>query len=221
MDARRITKTEIKNVKWCFEYLNKQKKLVQSRGDSLNEKEINDYEKEYRINRSMIGEAIARLMEYEMPFERIKKSLADVACEDLLLDAVEDANQYYYKNKIRIPEKKHVSEREAKKELKIMCKKITKNNGLLSRVLFSDEVERTAEEFVYKFRDWLIYGIDNLIDEIEPARQQYILSKQGMVTVDEVEEYLTSKFEVYELYSDWVLDRQAYEIIYYPGLKLD
>lgn len=222
MKVSEITKTEIEEIYKFFKYFDKQVELVEYKNGGITEKELEDYERRYRFIGRRLGEAIARLREYEVTYQTFKRYIDEKYL--YLLDEAFVVSEEYFNKKwapLRLFDEKPGSERKAKKMLKEWCRKIEKQHGLFARVLFSDEVERSSEEFVYKFRDWLIYGIEDLIDKIEPARQEYIMIRKGNVKGEVVEQYLLEEFPEYQLYSQWITSRRYYETAYYPDLKLD
>ena len=60
-------------------------------------------------------------------------------------------------------------------------KGLNKNTPLVARLLLSDYVTADHKKTAYAIRDWLIKDFDDLIDKIEPARQEYIISRKGNV----------------------------------------
>lgn len=216
-----ITRTEVKLVKRVFEQLDEELEHRTTKTENFSEKELKKYHTKRNVNMILLGESLAKLKHYEVSYESFVRFIDDEKYLEILAKGYEEAKGYQDVNYIRLAEKPRGSERKAKNQLKDMCKKMQKSQGLITRVLFKNELEKSVEEFIYEFRDWLIYGIEDLIEEIEPIRQEYIITRRGNVKVEEVEAFMASKFDIYELYSDWVIDRRAYAIAYYPGLKMD
>ncbi len=221
MKVSEITKKEVKLIKNVFEYLDKELELRDTQTDGFSEKELKKYHRKRNVNMILLSESLATLKHYEVSYESFVRFVDNEKYLEILAKGYEDTKEYPDVNYMRLADKARGSERKAKQQLKDMCKKMQKSQGIITRVLFKTELERSVEEFMYKFRDWLIYGIEDLIEEIEPIRQEYIITRRGNVNEEEVEAFMESKFDVYELYSDWVTDRRAYAIAYYPDLKMD
>lgn len=220
MKVSEITKAEVKYTKRIFKHLDRALEFMDDKRDNISEEE---FEKEIKFRISEIAYAFVKLGHYELDCEAFKKYIDNSRYIELLDRAYEHCkNTYKIRSDMRLDEDTFFyPKRKAKKLLKEWCKKTEKQHGLFARVLFSDEVERSSEELVYKFRDWLIYGIDELITMIEPARHEYIITRRGNVKEEDVDEYLLERFPEYELYSQWVTTRPYYEVVYYPDLKLD
>ena len=168
-----------------------------------------------------LSSSLAKLKHYEVSYESFVRFVDNEKYIEILGKGYEETKGYPDINFIRLADKVPGSERKAKKQLKDMCKKMQKSQGIITRVLFKNELEKSVEEIMYKFRDWLIYGIEELIEEIEPLRQEYIITRRGNVKEEEVEAFMESRFDLYEFYNNWVIDRKYYAIAYSTGLKMD
>lgn len=92
-------------------------------------------------------------------------------------------------------------------------KGLNKNTPLVARLLLSDYVTADHKKTAYAIRDWLIKDFDDLIDKIEPARQEYIISRKGNVKEEEVEDMLKETFpDEYDMYSSCLLGRPFYPV---------
>ena len=124
------------------------------------------------------------------------------------------------KTRLRLDEKAPGSKREARSQLEKLVKGAKKQQGIVTNLFFSKETKSVCHEAIYEFRDWLINDFDDLVDKIEPVRQEYIISRKGDIEPEEVEKFLSDKFEEYQLYSQWVTSRHHYAFLYYPDLKI-
>ena len=219
MKVSEITKKEVKYTKKVFKYLDEAVELMYTKENDLPNEDIEDRIR-YRVKD--IAAAFAWLSDYELDYEAFKKYIDDSRYIELLDRAYEYGKDIYeVRSHLRLADKKPGPERSAKKQLKKLYKGIKSDPNSIIRAFVTDGEYKTAEELTYILRDWMIYGVNELIDVIEPARQEFIVTKRGNVEEEEVEEYLLSKFPPYELYIVWVTHRRVYEISYYPDLKLD
>jgi len=216
------TKAEIKCIKKIFNELDKIIESEKKRDEQLSDKEIKELDFQYRYRIKNLRQPLGDLAFLEVTYDSFVKFVTD---EEYLkiLKKVYDENEEYIGGRIsflRLQERPSGSKREAIKEMKAMCKNKKEQFNLAARILFSNEVNNTAEETVYALRDWLRNDFDNLVDTIEPVRQEYIISRKGNVKEEEIEAFLSDKFENYHVYEEWVRDRRSAAFVYYPDLKI-
>jgi len=217
-----ISGKEIKAIKKIFFALDKLVECEEKRKENLSEREIRDLDLDYRIRIKSLRSGLCNLAPFEVGYDAFRKYIED---EDYLkpLKEVYDENTDLLNSlisSIRLSDKHIRSKRRAIKELEKLVKEVKNEQSMITKLLFSKEINKAAEEVIYEFRDWLINDFDDLIDKIEPARQEYIISRRGDVEAEKVEEFLSDKFEEYHLYSQWVTFRNTCAFVYYPDLKI-
>lgn len=170
-----------------------------------------------------VGLEFSYLANYEVSCEAFKKYVTDEKYLPLIDEAYEAGKRYIEKEEswFRLRETPCGSKRKARREMEDIIDKLKKGQSIGVRLLYSKEMDGLAKEAVYSHRDWLINDFDALIDSIEPVRQEYIISRKGEVSVEEVEEMLLEKFDVYEKYTSELLYRRDQAMSYYPGLKIE
>lgn len=219
-----VNKTEIKDIKKMFKCLD----------EALEAKEKLEYEEDEKERkhlewlwgrRDSIWVNLSNLAIFEVTCESFQRYSPDEKYVPFILRAYEEhkdrINAWDRGSNFRLQKKTITSERKARKSLEQFIKGLNKNTPLVARLLLSDYVTADRKKIAYAIRDWLINDFDDLIDKIEPARQEYIISRKGNVKEEEVEVMLKETFpDEYDMYSSCLLDRPFIPFVYYPNLKI-
>ena len=219
-----VNKTEIKDIKKMFKCLD----------EALEAKEKLEYEEDEKERkhlewlwgrRDSIWVNLSNLAIFEVTCESFQRYSPDEKYVPFILRAYEEhkdrINAWDRGSNFRLQKKPITSERKARKSLEQFIKGLNKNTPLVARLLLSDYVTADRKKIAYAIRDWLINDFDDLIDKIEPARQEYIISRKGNVKEEEVEVMLKETFpDEYDMYSSCLLDRPFITFVYYPNLKI-
>lgn len=219
-----VNKTEIKDIKKMFKCLD----------EALEAKEKLEYEEDEKERKHLewlwgrrdgIWVDLSNLAIYEVTCESFQRYSPDEKYVPLILQAYEEHKDrikaWDRGSKFRLQKKPITSERKAIKSLEEFIKGLNKNTPLVARLLLSDYVTADHKKTAYAIRDWLINDFDDLIDKIEPVRQEYIISRKGNVKEEEVEDMLKETFpDEYDMYSSCLLDRPYIPFVYYPNLKI-
>lgn len=223
MSLHNVTETEIKEISKIFIELDKALECIRRKTEEVSDERIEFLNREYKRILKRLAEPMYVLYGFEVTYNSFERYFEDKRYIDILKEGYELSEEFIksHKNYLRLYQRPAGSKRAAIKELKGFTKNIRKQFGMANNLLNRKETYNTAEEAVYVFRDWLINDFDNLIDIIEPLRQEYIISRKGDVDEEEVEEMLQSKFEDYHLYKQWVATRRIYACVYYPDLKIE
>ena len=219
-----VNKTEIKDIKKMFKCLD----------EALEAKEKLEYEEDEKERKHLewlwgrrdgIWVDLSNLAIFEVICESFQRYSPDEKYVPLILQAYEEhkdrINAWDRGSNFRLQKKPITSERKARKSLEEFIKGLNKNTPLVARLLLSDYVTADHKKTAYAIRDWLIKDFDDLIDKIEPARQEYIISRKGNVKEEEVEDMLKETFpDEYDMYSSCLLGRPFIPFVYYPNLKI-
>lgn len=219
-----ISRTDIKSVKKIFKKMDRILKYREQLESETDEKEKELLEHCCESEISSIGIEFSYLANYEVSCEAFKKYVTDEKYLPLIDEAYEAGKGYIEKKEssFRLKETPCGSKRKAKKEMKEMLDRLKKADSIATKILFSKEANCENKKLLYGLRDWFINDFDALIDSIEPVRQEYIISRKGEVSVEEVDEMLLEKFpDVYEIYTSALLNRPQKAMSYYPGLKIE
>lgn len=220
-----VTINEIKLVKKVFKEFERLEKYEKKMEDNtLSEKERESAKRTYVFQKNEIRKILLGLRDYEVEYGDWEKSLPD---EKKLMILKEIYDEYHdsifnIESDFRLKEKPPCSRRAAYKDLEKHVKMFKKRDPMFVKVFMSKSAETVHEEEMYQVRDWLLSNdFEKMIDEIEPVRRQYIISKQGEVTVEEVQKMINEKFpEKHEDYEFFLPRRQWMKFLYYPDLKL-
>lgn len=220
-----ITKAEIKYINKVLNQLDKNLECINKKKNSLSDEEVKEINFSYKYGLEKLAKPLAELLDFEVNYSSFEKNIENEEILKILEEAYSTDKYKIWaenrKTRLRLDEKAPGSKREARSQLEKLVKGAKKQQGILTKLLFSKETKITCNEAVYEFRDWLINDFDDLIDKIEPVRQEYIISRRGGVEPEEVEKFLLDKFEEYQLYSQWVTSRHHYAFLYYPDLKIE
>lgn len=218
------TRSEIKVVKKIFrdfEYLEEQEKKMED--NTLPEEERESAKNTYIWQKKEINNRLWRFRWFEGDYSDWEKSLSDEKKLMILKEIYDEYHEDIFKAKsvFRLKKNPPCSKRKAHKQMKELVKAVRKDDPFLVKLFLSEESKNFHEEYLYTLIDWLLNDFEKMIDEIEPVRRQYIISKQGKVTVEEVEEFINEKFPEKHKDYDFYLERRPYlEFLYYPDLKL-
>ena len=219
-----VDKAEIKYIRKIFRRLD----------EALEAKENLEYEEDEKERkhlewlwgrRDSIWVDLSNLAMFEVTCESFQRYSPDEKYVPFILRAYEEhkdrINAWDRGSNFRLQKKPITSERKATKSLEEFIKGLNKNTPLVARLLLSDYVTADRKKIAYAIRDWLINDFDDLIDKIEPVRQEYIISRKGNVKEEEVEDMLKETFpDEYDMYSSCLLGRPFIPFVYYPNLKI-
>ena len=218
-----VTRNEIKNVRKVFRQADLVIRWQKEKEAATDEAGVKKYESYINMDIEKMGWPLSDLYEYEVTAESFEKYAPSPEYAEIIKKGCkvnEDLiNKRFMKSWFRLEDTKP-SLRKAKRTLKEMVEAYADNENLIVRVFASKALKKDGEAFAYGLRDWLINDFDALIDEIEPVRQEYIISRKGDVKKEEVEQFLTEKFEVYKYYIMFLHERPNIPIVYYPDLKI-
>ena len=207
--SNNINIRESKFVKKVFKKFKELERYEKRMADaSLSEKERKDAEELYVYVKKEIRNPLWRLAWFEVEYSDWEKSISDEKKLMILKEAYDEHHDYIFdsEGEFRLKKNPPCSKRKAHKQMKELVKAVRKDDPLLVKLFLSEESKNFHEE---------------MIDEIEPVRRQYIISKKGEVTVEEVEEFINEKFpEKHKDYDFWLSYRPRLEFLYYPDLKL-
>lgn len=220
-----VSKNEIKYVKKAFDWMDEAIEYMEKKNlEILSEKQISKLDGEISSCIRLLEGQLIELYQYEITYESFEKYVEDKRYLEILKTAYELHPHRFDEGKtqslLRLERKPLASKRSAKKELEKWVKAYKENNGFMVNLLFSKSINQQAEEAIYKIRDWLINDFDALVDKIEPVRQEYIITRKGEVEPEEVDEYLASLFEEFDIYNKFVYSRSTFDFVYYPDLKI-
>lgn len=219
-----ITTNEIKAVKNIFKRLDKILDAEEKLKHETDEKEKNFLKRICEAESRKAGVEVASLARYEVTCEAFEKYLNDKKYSSAMEQVYRNIDVKFLatrENQLRLKTKPVGSERSARKELKEGLEFLKKETPFAAKLFLPDYVKEVNEGAVYAMRDWLINDFDDLIDKIEPTRQEYIIARKGNVDKEEVEETLYQLFpENYRAYENWILDRPLMAFVYYPNLKI-
>ncbi len=222
--SNNINIRESKFVKKVFKKFKELERYEKRMADaSLSEKERKDAEELYVYVKKEIRNPLWRLAWFEVEYSDWEKSISDEKKLMILKEAYDEHHDYIFDSEVEFRLKKNppCSKRKAHKQMKELVKAVRKDDPLLVKLFLSEESKNFHEEYLYTLIDWLLNDFEKMIDEIEPVRRQYIISKQGKVTVEEVEGMINEKFpEKHKDYDFWLSYRPRLEFLYYPDLKL-
>ena len=228
--AQDVSRNEAKYVKTAFRRIEDVIEHTEKRNAGLlNEKQLADYDRHHKFLINELFKALFQLSSYEITYEVFEKYVEDEAYLGVLREAYEtNAEWFTAKSFFRIDKDRFVTKRSAKKDFEDYVKGIKNEKNLVFRIIFSKVLNEKAEEAVYKLRDFLVNDFDELIDKIEPLRQEYIISRKGNVRYEEVNEYLAPIVDSYDV-ENYYMDYAFYELfllhrtnspfVYHPDLK--
>ena len=201
---------------------------------TLPENLLKKSEKDLPILLGVTNGHLLKLFEYEITYDTFEKSLEDAELLSVIKRAYEfdtalfDRKKWASAYRFLIPNAT-VSKRTAKKHFDEYVKAASSDFGFLAKALFGKQIKASAEEVVYKYRDWALTEFEEIIDYIEPFRHQYIIKKMGEVDPKEVDQYLDSIIKTHETLSNTIKNYDNYEFfltsrlsadfMYYPDMK--
>ena len=217
------TRNEINYVKKVFRQADPVIIWRKEKETATDEAGVKKYESYINMDIEKMGWPLSHLYEYEVTAESFEKYAPSPEYAEIIKKGCEVnadlINDRFMKSWFRLKETKP-SLRKAKKNFEECVEAFSKCDPLVLRIFASKAVKQTNEEYVRIFNNWLAKDFDALIDEIEPVRQEYIISRKGDVKREEVEQFLTEKFDIYETYAMYLIGRRNIDISYYPDLKI-
>ncbi len=220
-----VSKNEIKYVKKAFDWIDEAIEYMEKKNlEILSEKQISKLDGEISSCIRLLEGPLRDLFLFEVTYASFERNIKDERCLEIIKKAYELHPWCFDEEKtqslLRLEKHPLVSKRSARKELEEWVKAYKKDNGLMVNLLFSKSINQQAEDAIYKIRDWFINDFDALVDKIEPVRQDYIITRRGQVEPEEVDEYLASLFEEFDIYNKFVYSRSTFDFVYYPDLKI-
>ena len=218
-----VTRNEINYVKKVFRQADLVIRWQKEKEAATDEAGVKKYESYINMDIEKMGWPLSNLYEYEVTAESFEKYAPSPEYAEIIKKGCEVnadlINDRFMKSWFRLHDKPF-SVRKAKRDLNETVKILSSGHNIFAKIFASDSVKAYGVEGTYMFRDWLINDFDALIDEIEPVRQEYIISRKGDVKREEVEQFLTEKFDIYETYAMYLIGRRNIDISYYPDLKI-
>lgn len=241
---RKLIKNEIdvsKNIKYptysCFHFLDDIHMAYYklNRFNKLPEKETKLLNFEIESATQGLHRELLKLYSYEITLETFKMcNLTDeqlMILENAYAFNHEDFDRKKCRSKYRLlpMPNPYISKAGAKKKFEEYVKVWTSDFSFPAKALFGKQINASAEELVYKYRDWMINEFDKYIDIIEPLRHEYIITRKGDVNPKEADAYLDSIikadeelytiFKSYEIYEFLLESRIVTDFMYYPDMK--